>query len=83
MKISNEEFINKGKNIIEYSKQAYNLYKNQDIEEKRKLLDILFENITLENRLVKYTYRKPFCYFAQCDFSNIDELVDYIKNNIK
>jgi len=83
MKLSNEEFINKGKNIIEYSKQAYNLYKNQDIEEKRKLLDILFESLTVENRLVKYTYKKPFCYFAQCDLEDVDKIVEYIKRCTK
>lgn len=82
MKLSNEEFINKGKNIIEYSKQAYNLYKKQDTEEKRKLLNILFENIVLENRVVKYTYRKPFCYFAQCDINNADEILEFIKENL-
>ena len=82
MKQSREQFIDNGKNIIEVSKQAYNLYKQQTTEEKRRLLDVMFESMTVENRTVKYTYKKPFCYFAKCDLDNVDGVVDYIKNNI-
>ena len=48
----------------------------------RQLLDVMFESITVENRKVKYTYKKPFCYFAKCDLDNVDGVIDYIKNNI-
>jgi len=82
MKLSNEHFIDVGKNIIEYSKQAYNMYKKQDIEEKRKLLKIMFESIIIKDRKIKYTYRKPFCYFAQCNLEDVDGIVEYIKSNI-
>lgn len=83
MKQSSEQFIDNGKNIIEVSKQVYNLYKQQTAEEKRRLLNVMFDSMTIENRTVKYTYKKPFCYFAKCDLNNVDDVVDYIKNNIK
>ena len=82
MKQSTEQFIDHGKNIIEVSKQAYNLYKQQTAEEKRRLLNVMFDTITVENRIVKYTYKKPFCYFAKCDLNNVDNVVDYIKSQI-
>ena len=82
MKQSSEQFIDNGKNIIECSRQAYNLYKQQTVEEKRRLLNVMFDSITVENRTVKYTYKKPFCYFAKCDLNNVDDVVEYIKNNI-
>lgn len=82
MQLSNAQFIDEGKNIIECSKQAYNLYKQQTAEEKRRLLNVMFDSITVENRTIKYTYKKPFCYFAKCNLADVDEIVDFIKNNI-
>ena len=81
-KLTSDEFIDKGKNIIELSKQTYNLYKKQTAEEKRRLLEVMFEQITVENRLIKYTYKMPFCYFAQCNMEDVNGIVDYIKQNI-
>lgn len=80
MKQSKEKLIDNGKNIIECSKQAYNLYKNQSTEEKRKLLEVMFEKITIKDRKIEYTYKKPFCYFAKCNLEDADEIVEYIKS---
>lgn len=82
MQLSNAQFIDEGKNIIECSKQAYNLYKQQTAEEKRRLLNVMFDSITVVNRTIKYTYKKPFCYFAKCNLTDVDKIVDFIKNNI-
>jgi len=81
-KLTSEQFVDKGKNIIELSKQTYNLYKKQTAEEKRRLLEILFDKITVKNRHIEYTYKVPFCYFAQCNLDDVDGIVDYIKQNI-
>ena len=81
-KLTGEQFIDKGKNIIELSKQTYNLYKKQTAEEKRRLLEVLFEQITVENKHIKYTYKMPFCYFAQCNMEDVSGIVDYIKQNV-
>ena len=59
------------------------MYKQQTISEKRRLLEVLFEKITVKNRTIDYTYKKPFFYFAQQDKSNIEEFVEFIKQNIK
>lgn len=83
MKLNNNQFINEGTNIIECSRQAYKMYKQQTTAEKRRLLDVMFEKMTVKNRIINYTYKKPFCYFAQCDTSNADEIVEFIKQNIK
>lgn len=79
MKMNNNQFINEGTNIIECSRQAY----KKTISEKRRLLEVLFEKITVKNRTIDYTYKKTFFYFAQQDKSNIDEIVEFIKQNIK
>ena len=83
MNLSGKQFINEGKNIIDVAKQTYNLYKQQTTEEKRRLLNIIFESITVKDRLIHYTYKKPFCYFAQCNLDDVNSIVDYIKQNIK
>lgn len=80
--LSGKQFINEGTNIIEVAKQTYNLYKQQTTEEKRRLLNIIFENITVKDRVIHYTYRKPFCYFAQCDLNDLNGIESYIKQNI-
>ncbi|MBQ8847532.1 MAG: hypothetical protein IJ003_01140 [Candidatus Gastranaerophilales bacterium] len=82
MKLNNNQFINEGANIIECLRQAYKMYKQQTTAEKRRLLNVMFEKMTVKNRIINYTYKKPFCYFAQCNTSNADEIVEFIKQNI-
>ena len=82
MDLSGKQFINEGKNIIDVAKQTYNLYKQQTTEEKRRLLNIIFEKITLKGRMLNYTYKKPFCYFAQSDLNDVNGIVSYITQNI-
>ncbi len=83
MNLSNQQFLDVGKNIIESSKQAYKLYQKQSTEEKRKLLNIMFEDMTVKDRIIHYSYKKPFCYFAKCDTNDVEDIVDYIKTNVK
>ena len=82
MELSGKQFINEGKNIMDVAKQTYNLYKQQTTEEKRRLLNIIFENITVKDRMLNYTYKKPFCYFAHCDLNDVNGIVSYITQNI-
>ena len=58
MKMNNNQFINEGTNIIECSRQAYKMYKQQTTAEKRRLLDVMFEKMTVKNRIINYTYKK-------------------------
>ena len=46
--------------IIELSQKAYSLYLTQDMDEKRKLLDLLLLNSTMKDRKVESTLRHPF-----------------------
>lgn len=80
--LSDKHFIDEGKNIIKLAKTTFDSYKNQSVDEKRKLLHVIFDKFTIENRTIKFTYRKPFCYFAQCNSQNADNVVDYIKQCI-
>ena len=63
--MTNEKFINQGKNFIGQSKALYSLYLAQNTEEKRKMLKIVFSNLWLEGEIVHYEYNRPFCYFAE------------------
>ena len=54
-----EIFINEGKKIIELVKNTYSLYLSQNAEEKKKLLETIFWNITLDGENVHYEYKRP------------------------
>lgn len=82
MKQVDSKFINEGTNIINLSKQTYNLYKQQTIEEKRRLLDVIFEKMTVKDRVINYTYKPPFSYFAKCDLDDVNGIVEYLKSKI-
>lgn len=64
-KNSDEEFLNRGRKIIELSKRTYSLYLKQNDEEKRKMLKILFSNINLTGEKLSYEYNRPFSFFAE------------------
>lgn len=82
MKQVDSKFINEGTNIINLSKQTYNLYKQQTIEEKRRLLDVIFERMTVKDRVINYTYKPPFSYFAKCDLDDVNGIAEYLKSKI-
>lgn len=80
--VTNDKFINEGNNIIKLSRQVYKLYEKQTVEEKLKLLDLIFEKMIIKVRMIQIEYKKTFCYFAKCDLNNAEEVVNYIKQNI-
>lgn len=82
MKQVDRKFINEGTNIINLSKQTYNLYKQQTIEEKRRLLDVIFERMTVKDRVINYIYKPPFSYFAKCDLDDVNGIAEYLKSKI-
>ena len=71
------------RNIKFYVKYFLNIIVNQSTNQKRKLLEVMFEKITIKDRKIEYTYKKPFCYFAKCNLNNTDEVVEYIKDCVK
>lgn len=62
-----KKFYEEGTRIIETLKNAYWLYKRQSISEKRKMLNYLLSNVTLNGEKVSYDYNLPFSYFVNFD----------------
>ena len=57
---ANESYLYAGVRILELAKDAYRLYSEQDMGEKRCLLQIVFSNCTWADGKLTPTYRKPF-----------------------
>lgn len=55
-----KDYLENGVRILELAQKAYSLYVMQDSFEKRKLLDLLYWNCTLEGGIAKGELRKPF-----------------------
>lgn len=51
--------------VIELAKNAYNLFKSSDMEERRQLINFISANLTLEGRNLHFTYRKLFDIIAK------------------
>ena len=60
-------FYDEGVKILETLKNAYSLYIRQTPSEKRKMLNYLLSNCTLEDEKVSYDYNLPFSYFVNFD----------------
>ena len=59
-----QKYYDEGVRIIETLKHAYELYIRQSSTEKRKMLNYLLSNCTLENKKVSYDCNLPFSYFV-------------------
>lgn len=57
---SNYSYLDQGAKIIELARNAYPMYLQQEPAEKRKLLQILLSNCTLNGCDLHYNYKKPF-----------------------
>jgi site-specific DNA recombinase len=55
-----------GEKILELAKRAHSLYEAQDLPERRKLLDTVLSNCTLDRGTLCPTYTKPFDLLVQC-----------------
>ena len=69
-KLRDDKFINEGKKILELAKDLHNSYLSQDMYEKKRMLKLIFSNLTLDGENLHYTYKEPFCYFAKMAHSN-------------
>lgn len=61
---ANIHYLESGVALIELAKNAHGLYSRQSPHEKRRLLDIVLSNCTLEGETLHYTYKKPFDFFV-------------------
>ena len=62
---ADRNYIDHGLQILELANRAYSLYLQQDLLEKRKLLDCLLSNCTLKETTLYPTYNKPFDLIAE------------------
>ena len=64
-KDSPESFMECGVRIFELSQNAHQLFLNGTDDEKRRILNLVFSNITLKDGKLHYTYKKPFDMIAK------------------
>ena len=82
-----KKFYEEGVRIIETLKNAYWLYKQQPNTEKRKMLNYLLSNCTLEGEKVSYDYNLPFSYFVNFDscrkkYAKVDKFRTWLVKNV-
>ena len=65
-----KKYYEEGVRIIETLKNAFSLYLQQTPSEKRKMLNYLLSNCTLEDEKVSYNYNLHFSYFVNFSKSN-------------
>jgi site-specific DNA recombinase len=46
--------------ILDLSNRAHELFLSSEMEQKRQLIKLVFQNLELKGRLVRYKYAKPF-----------------------
>ena len=59
-----ESFKNALISLVSLSSQAHDLFTGSTVEQKRKLLNLVFANLSLNGRTLCYSLRKPFDQFA-------------------
>jgi site-specific DNA recombinase len=68
--------------LISLSSQAHDLFRVSTIEQKRKLLNFVFANLSLDGRTLCYSLRKPFDQFITCtNLQDWRHLVDSLRTN--
>ena len=51
--------------LLDLTSRAYLLFESSGIDEKRKLLKLVFPNLYLDGENISYTIKKPFNIFAK------------------
>lgn len=46
--------------LLDLSNRAHELFESSEMEEKRQLIKLVFQNLELDGRTVRYQYAKPF-----------------------
>jgi hypothetical protein len=57
---ANRSYLEEGTRLLELAQKAVTLYKKQEMEEKRRLLNFVFSNSTWKDGKLTPVYRKPF-----------------------
>jgi len=62
---ADEDFTISVKLLLELVNHAGRLFRSSDVEEKRKLISLVYQNLTLHNGKAQFTLRKPFELFLE------------------
>lgn len=65
--------------IFELASKAHDLFKSSEIEEKRRIITILFPNLKMDAENLVFTLRKPFDLFIKCE--NHPEWLGWMDSN--
>lgn len=65
MKKNHDDLAMTAKRVFELAINAKELWKKGNIEERRKILDLLCSNPTLDGSTVRYNLKKPFAVLAE------------------
>ena len=77
-----DSFKNSLISLVSLSSQAHELFTLSSVEQKRKLINFVFANLSLNGRTLCFSLRKPFDQFINC--TNEQEwlsLVDSLRTN--
>lgn len=62
---ADEEFVITVEYLLDIASQSYNLFESSGIEEKRKILKLVFSNFYLNGSKLEYTIKRPFDLFIK------------------
>ncbi len=62
---ANTNYFEQGIYILELAQKAYSLYLKQILSQKRRLLNLLLSNCTLDDGKLDPTYKRPFDLLAK------------------
>ncbi len=52
--------------LIQLTSEAYELFRGSTVEQKRRLVGLVFANLQLKGASLCYSLQEPFCWFAEC-----------------
>ena len=68
--------------VLDLAKRAYDIFEKATIQEKRQLIDFVFQNCTLHNKKLNYKLKSPFDIIV--DSANCTEwlpILDYMRTD--
>lgn len=48
------------KYLLELESRAYELFESSEVEERRQLIKLVLSNLSLDGKIVRYEWKKPF-----------------------
>jgi site-specific DNA recombinase len=81
---ANNKYFELGITIYELSQKARGIYGNATLEEKRQLINLVFENLFLDEGRLTFSYSKPFKTLSEAvEITNSSKVLDLVKSSDK